>query len=285
MSRIIKASKLVQGRDPVTIAATWSVAGWEELAASSEEQPVRPWSPEEPTDDAQDAVSQDGDDQEESGTEGIDPELAARLALAEERASALIRSAEEEAGRLLDEAKTQASALLKEARETGYRDGYAEGERKGAQEGLAKAETEMEAAVTQAMKVLAAALHEKNEIVASSRDDVLKIIRKIAEKVIRAEVRLDPSVVERSVEASLRLVTERSQVLVRVNPDDVSRARDGVANFLRYFTPSAVVEVCADQRVTPGGCVIETNGGNVDAQLETQLEEVLGQLEERLYGG
>jgi flagellar biosynthesis/type III secretory pathway protein FliH len=65
----------------------------------------------------------------------------------------------------------------------------------------------------------------------------------------------------------------------------VDRARDGVPHFLRYFTPSAVVEVCADPRVTAGGCVIETNAGNVDAQLETQLEVVLRQLEERLYGG
>lgn len=267
--KVIKASNLVVGRDPITISTPWSTA-FGEMAAGGEE------------DEAGLACA----GEEQGGAEGEeDPERAAREALAREQAGAVIGEAQVEAERLLTEARDHAATVREEARQQGYQDGYAAGQEQGLAEGRTRAEAEMEAAVKQTMKVLTAAVHERSQIVAASRDDVLKIVRKVAEKVIRAEVRLDPSVVERAIDVSLRLVTERSQVLVRVNPQDVGRAREGVPHFLRYFTPSAVVEVCADPRVAPGGCLVETNAGNVDAQLETQLEEVLAHLEERLYGG
>ncbi|MDI6870348.1 MAG: FliH/SctL family protein [Bacillota bacterium] len=278
-SKVIKAANLVLGATPVTIATSWSIAGWEEGTPASElarEEEER-WAASGESEPAGLAVERE--------SEEMDPEVQARVALARERANAIVTEAEAEAERLLDEARTRAARLLEEARHEGYQAGFREGEERGLAEGRAKAEAEMEAAVKQAMKVLTAAVHEKARLVASSREDVLKIVRRVAEKIIRAEVRLDPAVVERAIDASLRLVTERSQVLVRVSPEDLARAREGVPHFLKYFTPSAVVEVCADPRLTPGGCLIETNGGNIDAQLETQLEEALGKLEERLYGG
>jgi len=34
------------------------------------------------------------------------------------------------------------------------------------------------------------------------------------------------------------------------------------------------LEIVADRRVSPGGCVVETNTGNVVADLDAQLEEI-----------
>lgn len=270
--RVIKASDLVLGRNPVTIATPWSVlAGWEESAVGGETDAASTEDPREPGD--------------ERALADEDPEIPADGRGAGERAEALVSEAQAEAQRLLEEARARAEAVLEEARRQGYEAGFREGEERGRAEGRAAAEKELEGAVRQATKLLTAAVHDRTQIVAAARDDVLKLVRRVAEKITRAAVRLDPSVVERVIDSSLRLVTERTQVLIRVNPDDVARARDGVPHFLRYFTPSAVLEVCADPKVSQGGCLIETNAGYVDAQLETQLEEVMGHLEERLHGG
>ncbi|HHW15630.1 MAG TPA: hypothetical protein GXX28_11960, partial [Firmicutes bacterium] len=201
------------------------------------------------------------------------------------RAEAVLREAAAEAERLLAQARERAAALLEQAKEDGYRAGYRAGEERGLHEGRAKAEEEMAAAVEEAQRFLVAAEQARERIVAASRDDVLKLVRKVAEKITRAALRLDETAVERTVEAALQLVTERSRVLVRVNPEDLERVREGVPRFLRYLVPSTVLEVCADPRVSPGGCLIETDGGNLDAQVETQLEEALGRVEERLHGG
>ncbi|MGE5552344.1 MAG: FliH/SctL family protein [Betaproteobacteria bacterium] len=270
--KVIKASNLVLGATPITVAAAWSASRWEEVAVAG------------PLEETEDGAETTWETPAEAAGKG-DPELETSVALAQERAAAILQEAQLEADRLVAEARSRSAQVLEEARREGYQAGFREGEEKGLAEGLAKAEREMEAAVKQTMKVLAAAIHEKQRIVASSRDDVLKLVRKVAERIIRAEVRLDPNVVERAIDASLALVAERSQVLIRVNPEDLTRAREGVPHFLRYFSPSAVLEVCADSRVTQGGCLIETNAGNIDARVETQLEEVFGKLEEALHGG
>lgn len=266
--RVIKATELVVGGTPIMIVSPWSMAVGE-MAASRD------------TEAACAGEEEDGFGGPAEYEDDPSPEVAA----ARECAAELIAVAQTEAERLLAEAREEADALREEARQQGYQEGYRAGEARGAEEGRDRAEAELEGAVKEAMKVLTAAVHERTSIVAGSKDDVLKVVRRVAEKIIRTEVRLDPEVTERAVEAGLRLVAERSQVLVRVHPDDLERARAGIPGFLRYFTPSTVLEVCGDPRVAPGGCLIETNAGNIDAQLETQLEEVMGQLGERLNGG
>ncbi len=289
MSRkVIKASHLVLGTSPITISTRWSTSGWNDVAAAEEcEEPEVPEGSEEASKMSDRGEAGEGPG-EAAGPGEARPEteeIGVWEAEAHQRAGAIVQKAEEEAARLVEEARTRAAALLEEAQREGYQAGFQDGVERGLVEGRAKAEAEMEAAVKQTMKVLAAAVCEKGRIVASSRDDVLKLVRKVAEKIIRTEIRLDPSVVERAIDASLRLVTERGQVLVRVNPEDLTRAREGLPHFLQYFTPSAVLEVCGDPRVARGGCLIETSGGNIDARLETELEEAFGKLEEGLHGG
>lgn len=256
-NKVIKASELVVGGEPIVVSAAWTGPAWEEAAADEECAP----------------------EGEESGGEE-----AAASAVAS-RAEGLLREAAAEAERLLAQARERAAAVLEQAREEGYRAGYKAGEERGLSEGRAKAEAEMAEAVGEAQRLLTAAEQARERIVAASRDDVLKLVRKVAEKITRAALRLDEGTVERTVEAALQLVTERSRVLIRVNPADLERVRAGAPGFLRYLVPSTVLDVCADSRVAAGGCLVETDGGNLDGRVETQLEEVLGQVEERLHGG
>ncbi|MGE5507106.1 MAG: FliH/SctL family protein [Chitinophagales bacterium] len=279
MSKIIKASDMVLGQSSVTIAsAPWSTAGWAETAAT------RAWDGDGEADDRWEERADEGNAEAEKVPADLPPEVAeARQAAAE-----LVEQARQEAERIVAEAREQAEAALAQARAegraAGFEDGYRDGARQGEEAGRAKAEREMEAAVGQAMNVLDLAVHEQNRMIAASRAQVLKLIRKVAEKIIRAELRLDPEVVQRTVEAALRLVTERNQVLIRVNPEELAKAREGQPSYLKYFGTSSVVEICGDPAVTPGGCVIETAAGNLDARLETQLDEVMGELEDRLHG-
>jgi flagellar assembly protein FliH len=271
-SKVIKAYHLVLGTKPVTVAtamAAWAAGGWSEATAAAEAGGPG-WS---------------AGPAEEAPAEAPAAELGAEEAAASRRAAAIRQEAEAEAERLLAEARRQAGELREEVRQEGYQAGFQEGLERGLADGRAKGEAELRATVEEAAHLLTAAVRDKSRIVASSREDVLKLVRKVAEKIIRAEVRLDPAVVERAIDAGLRLVSERSQVVIRVNPEDLEKAREGVPHFVRYFPASTILEVCGDPRVARGGCLIETSGGNVDARLETQLEEVFGKLEETMYGG
>jgi flagellar assembly protein FliH len=51
---------------------------------------------------------------------------------------------------------------------------------------------------------------------------------------------------------------------VRASREDLIAMVDGIRN----------IEIVDDRRVDAGGCVIETNGGTIDAKLDTQLNEI-----------
>lgn len=280
MSKVIKAGEMVLGQASVTIAsAPWATAGWTESAAAPawEDDGVggRPWP------EGRDVEG------EEAGA-GCEAELLPELTEAQREAEELLQRAREEADRLVAEARCQAETVLTEAREegrsVGYQDGYRDGLQQGEQAGRTAAEAALAATVTQAERVLAVAMAEQSRIIAASRELVLKLIEKVAEKIIRTQVRQDAELIQRTVEAALQLVTDRNQVRIRVNQEELAKAREGLPSYLRYFGTSAAVEVCGDPGVIPGGCVIETAAGNVDARLETQLDEVMEELGDWVHG-
>ena len=51
---------------------------------------------------------------------------------------------------------------------------------------------------------------------------------------------------------------------VRAFREDLTALVDGIGQ----------LEIVEDRRVSPGGCVVETTGGTIDARIETQFTEI-----------
>ncbi len=66
---------------------------------------------------------------------------------------------------------------------------------------------------------------------------------------------------------------------VRLHPDDFAWVKERESELLSALEGMATLSMRADSRVAPHGCVIESEVGTLDAQLETQLasmKKVLG---------
>ncbi|MDI3281278.1 MAG: FliH/SctL family protein [Bacillota bacterium] len=209
----------------------------------------------------------------------IDLHRQEALRRAEEEAQALLEAARREAEALVEKARAEAEALAAAAREAGRKEGYEAGLAQGREEGLAEIQREAAALVEKAERFLAQALEERKRILEESRDEILKLVLKFAEKIVRSEIRADRGTILRTLEAAIKLVNDHRRVVIRVHPRDLELAREGMGNFLQFFPPSAEVEVRADEAVEPGGCLIETEAGDVDARVETQLAELAEKLE------
>ena len=61
---------------------------------------------------------------------------------------------------------------------------------------------------------------------------------------------------------------------IRVHGNDLETVRTNRADLLTLVDGANHVEIIEDRRVEPGGCIIETNAGSIDARIETQLESV-----------
>jgi len=98
---------------------------------------------------------------------------------------------------------------------------------------------------------------------------VIKLSKMIAEKIVRKEVEISANTGELLKDA-LSEVIGANKVLVKLNSNDLNFLMDdGKLENYKVSFPKIVFE--SDDTITKGGCLIETEIGNVDARIESQL--------------
>jgi flagellar assembly protein FliH len=149
-------------------------------------------------------------------------------------------------------------------------DAHAAGQREGEAAGRARAAAEMESALGR----LAATLDELAALRARLRReaeaDTVKLAIAIARRVIRRELAVDPEALHGLVLAALEKLQGQEICRVRVHPQHVA----AIAALLRKSAGGAVIEVLPDASRDPGAALFETDRGNLDASVESQLGEI-----------
>jgi len=188
-----------------------------------------------------------------------------------------------EAGRRLAEAGKEAEVIKKRAWEEGFAEGRAAGLEKGRAEGAAQALQEARERYTQGslklsdslQNVLAALERERHELVSLAQQEILTLAIAIARKIVRREFAADPEAVLENVRTALEMIMDRTGVQIRMNPADLERLELlDPQKGTQYFRFDRIRFV-ADPRVEEGGCVIDTAGGEIDAQISTQIETIV----------
>ena len=100
--------------------------------------------------------------------------------------------------------------------------------------------------------------------------DIVSLTVAIARRVLRRELSVDPEAIHGVVKAALEKVQRKEICVVRTHPEHVP----GVRMYFEKAGLSAGVEIVADASLQPGGLVVETKRGNLDASVETQLKEI-----------
>jgi flagellar assembly protein FliH len=120
---------------------------------------------------------------------------------------------------------------------------------------------------------------------ASVEADAVDLALRIAEQAVGAAIAADPELVVEAVRGALRRLVERDRVLILVNPDDLELVREHVARLVGELGGIEHCEVQAERRVRPGGAIVRTSEGEVDATLETKLARAREVLEHELANG
>ena len=115
--------------------------------------------------------------------------------------------------------------------------------------------------------------------------DAVDLALRIAEQAVGAAIAADPELVVEAVRGALRRLVERDRVLILVNPDDLELVRDHSARLVGELGGIEHCEVQAERRVRPGGAIVRTSEGEVDATLETKLARAREVLEHELANG
>lgn len=205
-----------------------------------------------------------------------------RLGDIREEARRILEAARERAGAILAEARLQAEQIRKpaqeEARKAGFEAGRQQGLEQGRKEGQAEGArtfAEKSAALTRALEAALRAIEEeKRALLRRGHDELLALAVRIAEKIVGATVARHPDAVRETVARAIELASTRIGVSVRLHPGDVESVRAFLPQLHQRFTDLEPVQLVGDEAVAPGGCVVRTREGEVDATLQTQIDEI-----------
>jgi flagellar biosynthesis/type III secretory pathway protein FliH len=156
-------------------------------------------------------------------------------------------------------------------------------------EGLASGRAEALAAAAPALDALAAATGEVRAAQAALADRLeahaVELALLLAEKIVGASVAVSPELVLEAVRGALRGIVEREHVTILVHPEDLELVRTAMDDMRASLGGIEHCEVQAERRVRPGGAIVRTAEGEVDATLETKLARAREVLEHELANG
>ncbi len=209
-----------------------------------------------------------------------------RLESFEEEARRLMEASRAKAAEILRAALAEAARLREEASREGREAGLAEGRAEGLQAGRAEGGAEERrriaaetAGLQDLLRGVARAVGDKRaELTALAERDLVGLSIAIAEKVVKAEVRKGVPVAAANVRHAIELVARRQEVRVVVHPDDLSMVEAYLPALRHEFADLGGLDLEAGDGVTRGGCVVVTKEGAVDADLDTQLDEIYREL-------
>ena len=181
------------------------------------------------------------------------------------------------AQRLLAQAAEEAGEIREQARANGLADGRAEG--------LREAQNEMRSAVT-ALDDAARGLHAlRGEVADAVERDAVEFALALAGKILACTLQPRPEAVADVIQGALRRVSDRRSVTVLVNPQDLRTITDSVGEEQTQSKGFGLQDLQADQRVAPGGAIVRTQEGEIDAGIATQLERAREVIASELEGG
>jgi flagellar assembly protein FliH len=157
-----------------------------------------------------------------------------------------------------------------EARSAGLREGETAGRRAGA--------SEVQPWIERLTRTIEELAQLRPRLRREAETDVLRLALAIARRVLRREMAIDPEALHGLVLVALEKIAGQEASRVRVHPADAAQVTEG----LRKTASGASIQVVPDPAREPGTLIFETERGNLDASIESQLQEIERGLADRL---
>jgi len=222
----------------------------------------------------------------QAGSQVIASAIVMDLSDLEYEAATMIARARADAARMTNEAKTTAErvgqGIREQAREVGHQEGFETGRQEGIKVGHDQAVaqvTQQLAALTDRWSKTLDILHQNMPAhIADAKTDLVRLALAIAQRVTGQEVLKDRKVAKKTIEDTFRLIGNSRKVALRVNPSEEAELAEYLPDLLTKLRTIESIELQVDDSVSPGGCVASFGAGEVDSQMETQLQRIADEL-------
>lgn len=103
---------------------------------------------------------------------------------------------------------------------------------------------------------------------------LIPVALKAAKKIVGREIELSDETIVDIVSNALKQVAQHKKVTIYVNPKDLERLEHSRMRLRKIFESLEVLSLRPRNDITLGGCVIETEGGIINAQIENQWRSI-----------
>lgn len=167
----------------------------------------------------------------------------------------------EEAARIIAQAKKEAGFIRKQAREQGLNEGLT-----AARQEIEQQKQEMRQAF---QGILASLSEEKKKIFAGYREDILKLIALVLEKVLQVQLQeKHAEILVGFLEKGLELLEEQQGVVVWVGERDQELVQELLEGLEQKYPYLQGWQVRADPQLEKGGVILENNISKVDSSVQ-----------------
>ena len=170
----------------------------------------------------------------------------------------------------LDKAKRQATDIKSKAQKEGYDSGYSEGFKKG--EDAAREEfkpfLETIEGLISDLTSFRKGMYDKVE------REMVEMVVSLAKKVIHFEFSTRDDAVQEMIRLAVKSVLDRESMVIKINPADKGYAESFRPELHHLFGEIKNITFEAHSGIERGGCVVETNFGVIDAQIDKLGEQM-----------
>ncbi len=144
----------------------------------------------------------------------------------------------------------------------------------GTNQGLLQVEEEFRQKRQEMHDLIQTAYEEKAKIIQQSESFVLSLSVKVAEKVIKEELKQHDDQLLNFVKQALKQIEESEDVVMHVSSEDYPIILPFLEELKTYVRAESELKLIPVANLAKGGCMIHTASGSYDVTIDSQLKEI-----------
>ena len=191
--------------------------------------------------------------------------------------------ARRQAEQTLAQARQEKEKVLAEAQQEGHKTGYEEGCKTGKENGYQEAhektveqfQKENANLVSNMERLIVEVEADRENLRITAERNLLEFAVSLASKLTFAIGKEHRESAIENMKRAIQMIGTKTDLTVRVHPDDVASMEKYSLSLVTKMGESIVFNMIADETISPGGCVVANEQTDVDARLESQVDELV----------
>ncbi len=194
------------------------------------------------------------------------------------RAQAYLQEIRKQAAQIIADAQREADSVRSTARAKGAAEAQNEIAQQVENRARQLTEERIRLATAACQQAVDSLSNDTSKWLQEWRDITVDLAIAMAEKLVRQSMQHGVEPLRIWLEEALMMMRDARDVHILVHPDDFTWAGRYLQQMAKHVPHAGTAEILPDPEVSPGGCIVRCQHGQIDQQLETQLARLGEQL-------